>query len=73
MARSSLRLRFHDDGDGTGKLLAQAEANGFAGTSGAYFDKQRLSDFARALEAFPLVGRVRAAAATNSDKDATGS
>jgi hypothetical protein len=57
MARSFLRLRFHDDGDGTGKLVAHAEANGFAGTSGAYFDKQRLSDFAQALEAFPLVGR----------------
>jgi hypothetical protein len=57
MARSFLRLWFRDDGDGTGELLAHAEANGFAGTSGAYFDKERLSDFARALEAFPLVGR----------------
>jgi len=57
MARGFLRLRFHDEGDGTGKLVADAEANGFAGSGGAYFDKQELSDFAQALEAFPLVGR----------------
>jgi hypothetical protein len=57
MARSYLRLLFHDDGDGTGKLLARAEANGFAGESGAYFDKQKVGAFAEKLEAFPLVGR----------------
>jgi hypothetical protein len=57
MPRSYLRLHFHDDGDGTGKLVARAEANGFAGESGAYFDKQQLEAFAGKVEAFPLIGR----------------
>jgi hypothetical protein len=30
-----LRIRFLDDKDGTGKLLARAEADGFSGESGA--------------------------------------
>jgi hypothetical protein len=53
---SYLRLRFDDDGDGTGNL-PRAEANGFAGESAAYFGKGQLEDFATALAAFPLVGR----------------
>ena len=49
-----LRLRFLNDGDGTGKLLAWAEADGFSGQSGAYFDIENLKDFAEALQVFPL-------------------
>jgi hypothetical protein len=49
-----LRLRFLDDGDGTGKLMAWAEADGFSGKSGAYFNVEELEEFAEALQAFPL-------------------
>ena len=49
-----LRLRFLDDGDGTGKLLARAEADGFSGEGGAYFDVETLQEFADALRMFPL-------------------
>ncbi len=57
MSESYLRLQFYDDGDGTGKLVAWAEGHGFAGESGAYFDKLAVEAFATKLEAFPLVGR----------------
>ncbi len=57
MAAGYLRLRFYDDGDGTGKLVARAEANGFAGEGGAYFDKGEIERFATNLGAFPLPGR----------------
>jgi hypothetical protein len=49
-----LRLRFLDDGDGTGKLMAWAAADGFSGESNAYFDVQELNEFAEALNLFPL-------------------
>jgi hypothetical protein len=49
-----LRLRFRDDGDGTGKLMARAEADGFFGEGGAYFNVEELEEFAGALQAFPL-------------------
>jgi hypothetical protein len=49
-----LRLRFLDDGDGTGKLMAWAEADGFSGESGAYFSVEELEKFAEALQVFPL-------------------
>jgi len=49
-----LRLRFLDDGDGTGKLLAEAEADGFSGEGGAYFTVEELEEFAEALRLFPL-------------------
>jgi hypothetical protein len=49
-----LRLRFLDDGDGTGKLMARAEADGFSGESGAYFNVEKLKEFAEALNVFPL-------------------
>ena len=54
MARSYLRLRFSDDGDGTGELLARAEADGFAGESGAYFNFSEIEAFAKAIGTFPL-------------------
>src|SRR6266850_508891 len=49
-----LRLRFLDDGDGTRKLTARAEADGFSGESGAYFNVEELEEFAEALQVFPL-------------------
>ena len=49
-----LRLRFLDDGDGTGKLMAWAAADGFSGESGAYFNVETLEEFAEALQLFPL-------------------
>jgi hypothetical protein len=49
-----LRLRFLDDGDGTGKLMAWAAADGFSGESGAYFNVEELEEFAEALRMFPL-------------------
>lgn len=54
MSRSYLRLRFDDDGDGTGKLLARAEAGGFAGEGGAYFAISEIEEFAKAICTFPL-------------------
>jgi hypothetical protein len=54
MPDSYLRLRFDDDGDGTGKLLARAEADGFAGEGGAYFNVSKIEDFANAIGIFPL-------------------
>jgi hypothetical protein len=49
-----LRLRFFDDGDGTGKLVARAAADGFSGEGGAYFAVEELAEFAEALQVFPL-------------------
>jgi hypothetical protein len=49
-----LRLRFLDDRDGTGKLMAWAAADGFSGESGAYFNVETLEKFAEALQLFPL-------------------
>jgi len=49
-----LRVRFLNEGDRTGKLLARAEADGFSGESGAYFGVEELESFAKALQEFPL-------------------
>ncbi len=57
MPHNYLRFRFQDDGDGTGKLVAQAESSGFAGTSGAYFNVDKIEEFAAAISAFPLPER----------------
>jgi hypothetical protein len=54
MGGNYLRLRFSNDGDGTGELLAQAEAAGFAGESGAYFSISELEEFAKTVGTFPL-------------------
>jgi hypothetical protein len=49
-----LSLRFDDDGDGTGKLLAQANSDGFSGEGGAWFLTRELQDFAEAVGMFPI-------------------
>jgi hypothetical protein len=54
MSRSYLRLRFQDDHDGTGKLLARAETAGFAGESAAYFNISEIEEFAAAIGGFPI-------------------
>jgi hypothetical protein len=54
MPRSYLQLRFDDEGDGTGKLVARAESGGFAGEGGAYFSVSEIEAFAAALAGFPL-------------------
>src|SRR5262245_17985713 len=54
MSEDYLRLRFDDDGDGTGKLHARAEAHGFAGEGAAHFAIPRPQAFASSLLAFPL-------------------
>jgi hypothetical protein len=59
-----LKLRFSNDGDGTGKLSAEAEAEGFAGKSSAYFDINQIEDFAVAISEFPLPDRHRCSIAS---------
>lgn len=54
MPTNYLLLRFADDGDGTGKLSARAEASGFSGQSGAYFGIEKLEAFARSIAEYPL-------------------
>jgi hypothetical protein len=54
MRHGFLTLTFRDDGDGTGKLSAQAEAQGYSGKSGAYFGIDRIAEFAQAISEFPL-------------------
>ena len=54
MRNGFLKLRFSNDGDGTGKLLVEAEADGYAGKSGAYFYVDTLKSFPAAIGQFPL-------------------
>jgi len=58
MARSTnyLSLQFANDGDGTGKLSARAEAPGFAGVGEAYFNTENIESFARSIAQYPLEG-----------------
>jgi hypothetical protein len=49
-----LVLHFDDDGDGTGKLTAEASSGGFSGIGEAWFDTRQLLNFAKALETYPL-------------------
>ena len=53
-SQGRLLLRFEDDGDGTGKLLAQAASEGFSGEGGAWFSISELQDFAEAIRMFPI-------------------
>jgi len=52
--RACLRLKFEDDGDGTGKLCATVEARGFAGRGGAWFGINQVEKFAEAIGVYPL-------------------
>lgn len=49
-----LILTYAPDADGTGRLLVKASANGFAGEASAWFNDERIADFATALSAYPL-------------------
>jgi hypothetical protein len=53
-SQGRLSLRFEDDGDGTGKLLAHARFEGFSGEGGAWFSISELQDFAEAIGIFPF-------------------
>jgi hypothetical protein len=54
MGANFIKLRFVNDDDGTGKLLAQAIAGGFAGEGGAYFSIEEIEQFAKSIATFPL-------------------
>jgi hypothetical protein len=54
MLQGFLTFSFRNDGDGTGKLFAKAESQGYSGASGAYFDIGRIQEFAQAIAEFPL-------------------
>lgn len=49
-----LRLTLHRDDDGTGELVAQVSAGGFAGTSSAWFHLESIAAFARRIGEFPI-------------------
>lgn len=49
-----LRLWIDEAGDGSGKLFAEFEANGFRGVGGAYFDLKVLAERAGEFARFPL-------------------
>jgi hypothetical protein len=49
-----LRLWFGNDGDGSGKLFAHVEADGFSGKGAAHFTVNELEEFAAALQVFPI-------------------
>ena len=59
MPSECLCLRFENDYDGTGRLVARAEAGGFAGHGGAYFSVSQIEEFAAAIGAFPLTSAER--------------
>jgi hypothetical protein len=47
MSDGFLRLRFYDDGDGIGELIALAKSGNFSGTGRAYFSIDEIEKFAR--------------------------
>lgn len=49
-----LVLRYAPDDDGTGKLHVSASTQGFAGQSAAWFDTNRLLEFANSLSTYPI-------------------
>jgi hypothetical protein len=54
MRHGFLTLWFSDDGDETGALDVEAEVDGYAGRSHAYFNKDEIRRFAVALSQYPL-------------------
>jgi hypothetical protein len=54
MSQSYLRLRFQNDGDGTGKLVARAQAGTFGGEGAAFFNIEQIEEFAAAIAGYPL-------------------
>jgi len=53
---SLLILSFEDENDGSGKLTASVEANGFAGQGDAWFSHEQLRAFAEDCKVYPLAG-----------------
>lgn len=53
-SQGKLLLRYDDDGDGTGKLIVQANSNGFCGEGSAWFSEGELQDFADNIAIFPI-------------------
>jgi len=49
MSVGFLRVRFVDDGDGTGELIANAASDGFSGTGRAYFNIDEIEWFAGSI------------------------
>ncbi len=49
MSGGFLRLRFDNDGDGTGELIAVANSGSFSGTGRAYFSVDEIERFANAI------------------------
>ena len=54
-----LKLTFADDGDGTGKLSAEASVDGYSGKGSAYFSVDNIQHFAKAIGEYPLPERAR--------------
>lgn len=69
MRHGFLRLKFYDDSDGTGKLLADIETNGFAGRGGAWFGIAQVEDFADLIASFPLPADAKCSLAGGFWKD----
>jgi hypothetical protein len=54
-----LRLRFQDDHDGTGELKARAVVGQFSGESAAYFNTEKIEEFARDIGVYPLAKGIK--------------
>ena len=54
MRHGFLKFAFVDDGDGTGELSVEASVEGFSGRGSAYFNIDRLKQFASDIGEFPL-------------------
>src|SRR5436190_1873457 len=50
----SLRFQFLNDHDGSGKLIAWANAGSYAGIGGAHFLISKLGEFALAIGSYPI-------------------
>jgi hypothetical protein len=72
MSQNFLLLRFRNDFDGTGKLLAEVRAAGFSGNGGAYFNIDRIVEFAETLATYPLPEAPICIAGGFSKKDVSG-